>query len=289
MRFKLYQVPDAFAEAGVELDDAYVLIWTTTPWTLPANVAVSFGPDLDYCFVKVDGAYLLFAHEMVETVAEVCGWDSYEVVSKDGEPVLMKGNRFDGITYECPSSPTRSAASSGATMSRWIPAPAQFTQCPGHGVEDYLMGQEFGLETVMPVDDDGRFMETVPHFAGMDTDEANPHIIDWLRERGTLVARKDISHSYPHCWRCHEPVIFRATDQWFVSMEKTGLRDAALDQIHNHVTWYPAWGVNRIGAMVATTVPTGASRASATGACRFRCSGAPSAARSSPPPRRSTR
>ena len=151
------------------------------------------------------------------------------------------------------------------------------------------MGQQFGLDTLMPVDDDGRFMETVPHFAGMDTDEANPHIIDWLRERGTLVARKDISHSYPHCWRCHEPVIFRATDQWFVSMEKTGLREAALDQIHNHVDLVSFLGRRTASERWSPTVPTGASRASATGACRSRCSSAPSAARSSPPQRRSTR
>ena len=242
VRFKLFQVPEAFAQAGVELDDAYVLIWTTTPWTLPANVAVSFGPDIDYCFVKVDGAYLLFAHEMVEAVAEVCGWESYEVVSKDGKPVLMKGDAFDGITYECPILTDRVGRIVWGDHVTLDSGTGAVHTAPGHGVEDYLMGQQFGLDTLMPVDDDGRFMETVPHFAGMDTDEANPHIIDWLRERGTLVARKDISHSYPHCWRCHEPVIFRATDQWFVSMEKTGLREAALDQIHNHVTWYPSWG-----------------------------------------------
>ena len=251
VRFKLFQVPEAFAQAGVELDDAYVLIWTTTPWTLPANVAVSFGPDIDYCFVKVDGAYLLFAHEMVEAVAEVCGWETFEVVSKDGEPVLMKGDAFGGVTYERPILTDRVGRIVWGDHVTLDSGTGAVHTAPGHGVEDYLMGQQFGLDTLMPVDDDGRFMETVPHFAGMDTDEANPHIIDWLRERGTLVARKDISHSYPHCWRCHEPVIFRATDQWFVSMEKTGLREAALDQIHNHVTWYPSWGVNRIGAMVA--------------------------------------
>ena len=251
VRFKLFQVPAVFAEAGVELERAYVLIWTTTPWTLPANVAVSFGPDLDYCFVKVDGAYLLFAHEMVETVAEACGWDSYEVVSKDGEPVLMKGDAFDGVTYERPILTDKVGRIVWGDHVTLDSGTGAVHTAPGHGVEDYLMGQQFGLETLMPVDDDGRFMESVPHFAGMDTDEANPHIIEWLRERGTLVARKDISHSYPHCWRCHEPVIFRATDQWFVSMDKNALREDALRAINSEVEWIPAWAKNRIGAMVA--------------------------------------
>ena len=187
VRFKLFQVPEAFAQAGVELDDAYVLIWTTTPWTLPANVAVSFGPDIDYCFVKVDGAYLLFAHEMVEAVAEVCGWESYEVVSKDGEPVLMKGDAFGGVTYECPILTDRIGRIVWGDHVTLDSGTGAVHTAPGHGVEDYLMGQQFGLDTLMPVDDDGRFMETVPHFAGMDTDEANPHIIEFLRERGTLV------------------------------------------------------------------------------------------------------
>ena len=251
VKFKLYSVPEAFAEAGVDAESAYVLIWTTTPWTLPANVAVSFGPDIDYCFVKVDGSYLLFAHEMVEEVAEAAGWESYEVVQAGGEPVLMKGDQFGDCTYECPILTDRVGKIVWGDHVTLESGTGAVHTAPGHGVEDYLVGQEFGLDTLMPVDDDGRFMETVPELGGMDTDEANPHIIAWLRERGTLVAQKEIVHSYPHCWRCHEPVIFRATDQWFVSMEKTGLREAARDQIHNHVKWVPSWGVNRIGAMVA--------------------------------------
>ena len=250
VNFKLNEIPQKFADAGVELDRAFVLIWTTTPWTLPANTAVSFGPDIDYCFVEADGVFMLFAREMVETVAEAAGWESYRIVDAGGEPVLMKGNQFDGITYQCPIMERTGRIIWGDHVTLDAGTGAVHT-APGHGVEDYLVGQEFGIDTLMPVDDDGRFMESVPYFGGLDTDEANPHIIEWLRERGTLVAGKEISHSYPHCWRCHQPVIFRATDQWFVSMEKTGLREAALDQIHNHIQFIPEWGANRIGAMVA--------------------------------------
>ena len=251
VRFKLHSVPAAFEQAGVDADRAYVLIWTTTPWTLPANTAVCLGPDIDYCFVEADGCFMLFARDLVERVAEVAGWESYSIVSENGEPVTLKGDQFGGVTYERPVLTDKEGMFVWGDHVTLDSGTGAVHTAPGHGVDDYKVGQRFGAEMVMPVDDDGRFLETVPHFGGMDTDEANPHIIAWLRERGTLVAEKKIVHSYPHCWRCHEPVIFRATDQWFVSMDDTGLREAALDQIHNHVKWIPAWGVNRIGAMVA--------------------------------------
>ncbi len=248
--FKLNKIPAAFADAGVVLDDAYVLIWTTTPWTLPANACVCLGPDFDYVFVKVNGRYLLFAQELVENVAEVAGWDDYEVVSVDGEPLTMEGAELSDLTYETPimhEVEGRFIYGDHVTLDSGTGA---VHTAPGHGVDDYKVGQKFGIKMIMPVDDDGKFFDYVPYFAGMDTDEANPHIIKWLDERGMLVAHVDIHHSYPHCWRCHQPVIFRATDQWFVSMDKTGLRDKALDAIHNKVRWIPDWGQNRIGAMV---------------------------------------
>ena len=251
VNFKLNNIPAAFAEAGVDVEKSYVLIWTTTPWTLPANTGVSLGPDIDYCMVEADGKFMLFAHEMVETVAEVAGWENYHVVEADGEPVLVKGNQFEGITYVRPimgEEPGKVIWGDHVTLDAGTGA---VHTAPGHGVEDYMVGLEFGLDIVMPVDDDGKLMKDVPYFAGLDTDEANPKIIEWLKEQGTLVAHVDINHSYPHCWRCHQPVIFRATDQWFVSMEKTGLREKAMDQIQNKITWIPEWGQNRIGAMVS--------------------------------------
>ena len=122
---------------------------------------------------------------------------------------------------------------------------------PGHGQDDYLVGLEFDLPILMPVDDNGVLTDEAGPFAGLDVDEANPRIIEWLREQGVLVAHVDIVHSYPHCWRCHQPVIFRATDQWFVSMDKNDLRTQALKAINEDVQWVPEWAKNRIGSMVA--------------------------------------
>lgn len=250
VNFKLNNVPAIFARAGVDVERAFVLIWTTTPWTLPANTAVSLGPDIDYCFVEADGIFMLLAHEMVESIAEVAGWNNWRVVSAQGEPVLLKGNKFEGITYQTPilhQVEGRIIWGDHVTLEAGTGA---VHTAPGHGVDDYLVGQQFGVEMIMPVDDDGHLMDYVPHFGGLSTDEANPKIIEWLREKGMLVASVEITHSYPHCWRCHNPVIFRATDQWFVSMDDTGLRAKALDAIRTKVNWVPTWGANRIGSMV---------------------------------------
>ena len=248
--FLLDEVPAPFAAAGVE--QAWVLIWTTTPWTLPANTAVSLAPDADYCMVRANGKSHLFAKELVETVAGVAQWDEWSVVSDAaGEPVTVKGKDLAGITYTCPvRQDLKGTVIYGDHVTLDSGTGAVHT-APGHGLDDYLVAQKFDVPTLMPVDDNGVLTEQAGRFAGLDVDEANPVIIEWLREEGTLVAEKKISHSYPHCWRCHQPVIFRATDQWFVSMDDTGLRERALDLIHNDVRWIPAWAQNRIGSMVA--------------------------------------
>ena len=248
--FLLDEVPAPFAAAGVE--QAYVLIWTTTPWTLPANTAVSLAPDADYCMVRANGKAHLFAKELVETVAGIAGWESYEIVADAaGAEVLVKGKELEGATYTCPiRQDLKGRVIYGDHVTLDSGTGAVHT-APGHGMDDYLVAQKFDVPTLMPVDDNGVLTEAAGRFAGLDIDEANPQIIEWLREEGTLVAEKKISHSYPHCWRCHQPVIFRATDQWFVSMDETGLRERALDIIHNEVNWVPAWAQNRIGSMVA--------------------------------------
>lgn len=251
VKFKMNGIPDEFAEAGVDAARAFVLIWTTTPWTLPANAAVTLGEDIDYGFVRAGKDYLLLALDMLEAVASDIGWENYEVVTQDGEPLTFTGDFFCDLTYKTPILDVVEGRFITGDFVTLDAGTGIVHTAPGHGVDDYLAGQKFGIEMIMPVDDDGRFMDYVPHFAGMETNEANPHIIEWLRDAGTLVGHKDLVHSYPHCWRCHEPVIFRATDQWFVSMDKTSLRASALDQIYNHVNFIPSWGVNRIGAMVA--------------------------------------
>lgn len=251
VKFKLDVMPGIFEAAGAT-GDAYILIWTTTPWTLPANTAVSLAPDADYVMVQADGSNMIFALELVEQVSELAGWDSYSIVSNaEGEPITIKGKQLYGLTYTCPiRQDLKGTIIYGDHVTLDSGTGAVHT-APGHGQEDYLVALEFDIPLLMPVDDNGVLTDEAGRFAGLDVDEANPVIIDWLAEQGTLVAKRDISHSYPHCWRCHQPVIFRATDQWFVSMDKNSLREDALRIINENVKWIPAWAKNRIGSMVA--------------------------------------
>ena len=251
VKFKLDAMPGIFEAAGAT-GDAYVLIWTTTPWTLPANAAVCLMPDAEYVMVQVDGCNVIFAKELVEQVAEIAGWEDYALVcGQDGQPISLKGTELCGLTYTCPIRQDLKGKIIYGDHVTLDSGTGCVHTAPGHGQDDYLVGLQFDIPILMPVDDNGVLTEDAGPFAGLDTDDANPVIIDWLREQGTLVAARKISHSYPHCWRCHEPVIFRATDQWFVSMEENGLRGKAMDAIERDVTFYPGWAVNRIGSMVS--------------------------------------
>lgn len=255
------QFKAAFEKTG--MDSIYVLIWTTTPWTLPANTAVSLAPAADYAVVKAGDKAMIFAFDMLRQVAEAAGWDSVEVLCEegfvdfnlenntcDGSPVLAKGKELEGLRYTCPiRQDLKGTIIYGDHVTLDSGTGAVHT-APGHGQEDYLVGQEFGIPTLMPVDDNGVLTEEAGQFAGLDVDDSNPKIIEYLNSEGVLVAKRDISHSYPHCWRCHEPVIFRATDQWFVSMDKTGLREKAGRAIKEDVEFIPDWAKNRIGSMV---------------------------------------
>ena len=251
VRFLMDEMPAPYQAAGA-FGDAYVLIWTTTPWTLPANTAVSLAPNADYVLVNVDGYNMIMAEELVDSVADTAQWEEYGVLSGiDGEPIRMKGIDFKGMQYTCPIRQDLKGTMIYGDHVTLDSGTGCVHTAPGHGQDDYLVGMEFGLPLLMPVDDNGCLTEEAAPFAGLDTDAANPVIIEWLKEQKMLVAAVDIDHSYPHCWRCKKPVIFRATDQWFVSMDATGLREAALDAIHNKVQWVPAWAQNRIGSMVA--------------------------------------
>ncbi len=251
VRFKMDAMPGVFEAAGAE-GDAYVLIWTTTPWTLPANTAVSLAPDAAYVMVQADGTNMLMAEELVEQVAEIAGWGDVRLVSDaQGEPVRIPGKQLFGLTYTCPiRQDLKGTIIYGDHVTLDTGTGAVHT-APGHGQDDYLVALEFDVPLLMPVDDNGVLTEEAGPFAGLDVNEANPKIIAWLAEQGTLVAQQTIEHSYPHCWRCHEPVIFRATDQWFVSMDANGLRESALHAVEDEVRWIPAWASRRIGAMVA--------------------------------------
>ena len=255
VRFELIDVPEALRSAGVPVD---VVIWTTTPWTLPANAGVALLADADYIAVEAEGRLGIMAKALWEKVFHgVAGIEDACLYVHEGasEPWSVHGEELVDITY---THPIFSDVQGRIVTADYVTL-EDGTGCvhtaPGHGVDDYYTGMRCNLPIIMPVDDDGHFyagdgVGTGGPFSGMDTDEANPHIIEFLRERGTLVAEKKINHSYPHCWRCKNPVIFRATDQWFVSMDETNLRGEALDQVLNHVTWYPDHAKNRIGSMV---------------------------------------
>ncbi|MBQ6453663.1 MAG: isoleucine--tRNA ligase [Coriobacteriales bacterium] len=249
VKFRLLQVPEAFDAIK---DAADLVIWTTTPWTLPANTAVSLAPDAGYVAVLKDGQALIMAEALVPAVGEVCGWQDEPVflMGDDGEPVRVKGVDFAGMLYVHPILEGETGVMIYGDHVDLSTGTGAVHTAPGHGADDYLVGLKFDVRMRMPVDDNGVLTKEAGRFAGISVDEANKVIPVWLAEQGTLLASLKISHSYPHCWRCHEPVIFRATDQWFVSMDKTGLRQAALDQI-DAVKWVPAWASNRIGAMVA--------------------------------------
>ncbi len=245
-------IADAAREAGCAESKVGIVIWTTTPWTLPANQAVSLSPDADYVVAKVDGQLLVMAEELSSSLAEVAGWGKLEFLASGNDTLRFKGTALEGATYVHPVLEGETGQVITGTHVTLDAGTGAVHTAPGHGVDDYKVCQANGIKDIrMPVDDEGRFYEGSCLWAGLTTDEANPEIIKYLAEQGSLVAHVDINHSYPHCWRCHEPVIFRATTQWFVSMDSTQLRDKAMKAIENDVTWYPGWASNRIGAMVS--------------------------------------
>lgn len=235
---------------------SYIVIWTTTPWTLPANVAVALSADAEYVAVEQVGAsgtveHLILAEALVPALAEVAGWEQV-VLAKDaaGNVVRVKGSELEGLTYIHPILEGETGCVILGDHVTLDSGTGAVHTAPGHGQEDYEVALQYDLPIRMPVLDDGTFDDNAGRFSGINIDDAVPQIVEYLRSAGTLVADKKISHSYPHCWRCKNPVIFRATDQWFVSMDKTGLRDRALECMKD-VKWYPEWAINRIGSMVA--------------------------------------
>ncbi|MDR2957189.1 MAG: isoleucine--tRNA ligase [Coriobacteriales bacterium] len=229
-----------------------LMIWTTTPWTLPANVAVCLAPEADYVVVEANGAAYLLAESLVTSVATAVGWTSYQLAQlHDGTDFKVKGSQLSGLVYHHPINNSLTGLVLTADHVDLSTGTGAVHTAPGHGQEDYLVGEQYNLRMLMPVDDNGVFDAGGGPFAGMDVDQADPKIIEWLAAQGLLVAASTISHSYPHCWRCHQPVIFRATEQWFVSMEKTGLREKALAELQS-LTWYPDWAYNRLSSMVET-------------------------------------
>ncbi len=227
---------------GLEGRALFLVIWTTTPWTLPANLAICLHPDFDYAAVQVGGEVYVVAEGRLSAL--ILEWDvtDYRVLAR------CKGRDLEGLVTRHPFAGRDSPVILGDHVTL-----EQGTGCvhtaPGHGQEDYVVGQQYGLETYNPVDDRGVFEPDLPHFGGLFVTKANPEIIRKLREEGFLIQESEVAHSYPHCWRCHQPIIFRATSQWFISMDSHGLREKALREI-DRTRWVPPWGRDRIYSMV---------------------------------------
>ena len=227
---------------GLPADSTYAVIWTTTPWTLPANLAISVHPDFKYQAVEVEGETLILAEPLVESLMAVFGHKEYTTTK------TFAGTELENVKTTHPFLDRVSSLILGThvTMEQGT---GMVHTAPGHGQDDYVVGQRYGLEVYNPVNSSGVFMDDTPHVAGLHVWKANDVVIDLLKERGSLLARKDVTHSYPHCWRCRKPIIFRATAQWFISMAKNGLRDKSLEIIQQ-VKWVPRWGQDRIYGMV---------------------------------------
>ena len=221
----------------------FALIWTTTPWTLPANLAVCFHPNFEYSLLEVEDEIYIIARELLERVAQECGFEDYRIV------ITLRGEALKNLVFRHPwlDRESKSILADHVTLEQGTGA---VHTAPGHGHDDYLMGIEHGLQIYCPVDNSGRFTSDVEHFAGLQVFEANPKINRFMAEKGVLVAEKTIVHSYPHCWRCHNPVIFRATPQWFISLDHADLRRRAMEEV-KLVRWIPNWGQERMGSMLA--------------------------------------
>ncbi|GAB4542330.1 MAG: isoleucine--tRNA ligase [Thermodesulfovibrionia bacterium] len=224
--------------------DASFIIWTTTPWTLPANMALALHPDFIYRMVRTRDGDFIIAEDLIKKCMEDTGYEGYEVTE-----YKWRGSEIEGITCLHPWIDREVKTILGEHVTKEQGTGIVHT-APGHGEEDYEIGIRYGLDVYAPVDKNGRFTEDVNGFEGQNVFEANEAIINKLNEVGALVGRpKRITHSYPHCWRCKRPVIFRATEQWFISMERDGLRRRALNEIRN-TRWIPSWGMERIYGMV---------------------------------------
>ncbi|MEE9219088.1 MAG: isoleucine--tRNA ligase [Acidobacteriota bacterium] len=220
----------------------FLPIWTTTPWTLPASLAIAVHPAFAYRLVESGGAAYVVAAERLGQLREQLGWKQ---LKEHGE---VRGTALEHLRARHPWLEREIPVLLGEHVSLDQGTGLVHT-APGHGHEDYAIGQRYGLEPYAPLDDTGRFLPEVERYAGMSVFDANARIIADLRSRGALLAETSLEHSYPHCWRCHRPVLFRATDQWFISMERSGLRRRAQDALRR-VRWIPSSGQERIAGMI---------------------------------------
>lgn len=218
------------------------VIWTTTPWTIPANLGICLNPELDYVAVDTGSEYLVLAEGLYEQVMKTLEIEDYKVA------VTFESALFEKKNCKHPFYERNSLLVLGDHVTLEAGTGCVHT-APGHGQDDYMVGLKYGLEIYNPVDDYGRYRHDMELFGGMKLKDANQAVNDKLTKVGALLSVSNISHSYPHCWRCKKPIIFRATEQWFIGMEENNLREKALQEIEK-VEWIPAWGRDRIYNMV---------------------------------------
>lgn len=226
---------------GVDAANVYGVIWTTTPWTMPANVAIAIHPEFEYAWVESQGDIYLLAVELIEAVTKINGLENYTILA------TMKGADLEGVVFSHPFIERQSPV----ILADYVTL-EQGTGCvhtaPGHGPDDFEMGVKYGLPIINPVDHAGRFTAEGGVFEGMLVHDADVPVIKELAARGMLLGKGKVKHQYAHCWRCKNPVIYRATEQWFASVD--GFREQALQAI-KEVQWVPTWGEDRIHNMVA--------------------------------------
>ena len=228
--------------------DVSAVIWTTTPWTIPHNRALAFHPDFSYSVVETEKGKLLLATD------RVAGLQAETGIKEARTLATYKGRDFEGMLFQHPFLPNQVPGILAEYVTLDQGSGIVHT-APGHGVDDFNSGQRYKLETYAPLDDNGRYLEGLPEYKGKDVFTANPIIVKLLKDRGALLGHHDYKHSYPHCWRCHNPVIFRATEQWFISMDAIpkdrprALRQQTLDEIPG-VKWIPSWGEGRMHEMI---------------------------------------
>jgi isoleucyl-tRNA synthetase len=225
---------------GILDTDTEIVIWTTTPWTIPANLGISVHPELDYVVVQVGNKKYVVAEELLENVATVVGWEDYSVLSK------FKGKELEYVVAKHPLYERDSLVMLGEHVTTDSGTGCVHT-APGHGEDDFYIGQKYKLDVLCPVDDKGMMTEEAPGFEGLFYDDANKAITQKLEEKGALLKLSFITHSYPHDWRTKKPVIFRATAQWFASIEP--LREQLLTEIQN-IKWHNKWGETRLYNMI---------------------------------------
>ena len=241
VKFKVTEDFGKLTALGAELDKTYFVIWTTTTWTLPANVAICVGPNYEYSLLKANGEYYVMATDLAPAAMADAGITDYETVG------IIRGDELEYMKTAHPFIDRMSLVIVGDHVTLESGTGCVHT-APGHGVDDFIVCKKYPeIPIVVPVDNKGVLTEEAGQFAGLTTEEANKPIAEYLDKIGALFALKKIKHQYPHCWRCHKPVIFRATSQWFCSVDD--FKDAAVKAAED-VKWYPEWGKDRLQSMV---------------------------------------